>query len=203
MRELIIMYIIQTMGFIEDLLRQKQKESFDLQQRLDEEKRAEQKSNYERINEERIIKSDRFLAIGFFNQSIIPRLLIEYKKNIDAYAYILIGTNYPDHELKEWPLIDKKMITDDYIRRGDNKADTSSVEVELRWHISSSGDNYNYIGFRYRPNGDIEVDSANGKSRVPVRKWMYDQEAQNKILEKAFHHPKSYERDTTEHGGRS
>ena len=177
------------MGFIEHILRERQKKSFEEQQQQDEKNRIKQNEENKRIQMRNYMKEDRGLAISYLNESIIPQLLVEYKNNIDSGADIFIGAGYPSARVIEWPLdekIEDRIVNYDWFEEDDLR----NVGLRLEW--GRKGHDYNCISFRYKPNGDIEVDSGSGKLRLSLRKWRNNQDFQNKVLENAYKHPHKY-----------
>lgn len=141
--------------------------------------------NKRRLNEQEQVKKKRESSVAYINESIIPRLLFEYTRDIDVAAEALIESSWHEYSLREWP-IDEKVIKN--VINGDGHGVDSNVSLKLRW--GRNGGTYNFITFIYASNGDIETSySGSPRLRLPFRKWKDNQKLQNDILEKAYKNP--------------
>lgn len=186
------------MGFIERTIRVRQEEALGLQQEKEEDAKRERKEAQARTELLLQKEGERRLVINYLNESIIPRLLFEYKEKVDLAAEILIGVNYPRYSVGRWPPNEE---TIEGIVKPSWDSESSSVALELRW--DRKGHDYNYIRFVYESNGDIKVDYLrSGKLCLSLRKWRNNLGIQNEVLEKAYKHPNRYTEsfNTSDHG---
>lgn len=121
----------------------------------------------------------------FFNESIIPRLLIDYTKKIDSGAKVqVLRYNHDESgrvsdELKEWPLNEK-------LKKG--LQNDKSIDLHFDWGLDY------WITFKYQPDGNIVVNSSNpGTKCYSLREWRNNPDFQNKMLANAYKHPNVYD----------